>query len=92
MPRPHKKRRISSNIEETYFKPAGIKKRELDMVELYPDEYHAINLIYIDNLDQIKAAEKMNVSQPTFSRILNSGIKKISEAIIKIKVIKIKKI
>ena len=40
---------------------------------------------------QEKAAEKMKVSQPTFSRILKNARKKISEAIIKGKAIKINK-
>ena len=63
--------------------------RTLEEVELLPDELEAIKLHDVDGLDQIQAAKKMNVSQPTFGRILDKAYKKIAEAIVKGKAIKI---
>ena len=72
-----------------YFKPQGIPLRELEEVLLLPDELEALKLYEIDELEQIKAAEKMHISQPTFARLLDSANKKIAQAIIKGKAIKI---
>lgn len=74
-----------------YFKPRGIPLRELEEVILMPDELEALKLHDVDGLEQIQAAEKMNVSQPTFGRILNAAYKKISQAIIKGMAIRIEK-
>ena len=57
-----------------------------------PDEIEAIKLYYIDGMDQTKAAEKMGISQPTFARIADSACKKVADALIKGKAIKINKI
>ena len=46
-----------------------------------PDELEALKLYEVDNFDQITAAGKMRVSQPTFARILSSANKKIALAI-----------
>ena len=43
----------------------------------------------VDGLEQTKAAEKMKISQPTFARILDSAYKKIADALIKGKAIRI---
>ncbi|MFH1967726.1 MAG: DUF134 domain-containing protein [Patescibacteria group bacterium] len=72
-----------------YFKPQGIPLRELEEVVLLPDELEAIKLYEVDGLEQIEASEKMKISQPTFARLLGSANKKIAEAIIKGKAIKI---
>ena len=71
-----------------YFKPQGIPLRELEEVVLLPDELEAIKLYEVDGLEQTKAAKKMEISQPTFARILASANKKVSEALIKGKAIR----
>lgn len=63
--------------------------RLLEEVILLPDELEALKLYEIDELDQTQAAEKMKISQPTFARLLGSANKKIAEAIVKGKAIKI---
>ena len=63
--------------------------RFLEVVELTREEVEALRLKNIKDLDQIEAAKKMNTSQSTFQRILSSAYKKISEAIIEGKAIKI---
>ena len=74
-----------------YFKPRGIPLRCLEEVVLLSDELEALKLHDIDGLEQIEAAKKMKISQPTFARILDSAYKKIANAIIKGKAIKIMK-
>ena len=74
-----------------YFKPQGIPLRELEEVVLLPEELEALKLHEVDGLEQIEASEKMKISQPTFARLLGSAYKKVAEAIIKGKAIKIEK-
>ena len=89
MVRPFKKRCIRSIPNAFYYKPQGIPLRRLEDVELKADEIEAIKLKYVDDLDQAQAAEKMNISQSTFQRILASANKKIADALIHGKAIKI---
>lgn len=63
--------------------------RKLDEVVLAADELEALKLHDVDGLDQISAAKKMTVSQPTFARILDSAYKKAADAIINGKAIRI---
>jgi len=89
MPRPCKRRRVRGKPKETFFKPAGLKLRELKEVNLDYSELEAIKLIDYREVPQEEAAKKMDVSQPTFSRILKSARKKISDALVEGKAIKI---
>ncbi|MCK4805903.1 MAG: DUF134 domain-containing protein [Candidatus Pacebacteria bacterium] len=79
--------RFNSNI--TYFKPQGVPMRFLDIIELTTEEAEALRLKNVQGLDQQEAAKKMNTSQSTFQRILSSAYKKISDALINGKAIKI---
>lgn len=63
--------------------------RFLDVVELTAEEVEALRLKNAQGLDQQEAAKKMNTSQSTFQRILSSSYKKISDALINGKAIKI---
>jgi len=63
--------------------------RFLEIIELTAEEVEALRLKNIKDLDQEKAAKKMNTSQSTFQRILSSAYKKISDALINGKAIKI---
>jgi len=58
-------------------------------VILLPDELEALKLHEVDGLEQIEASEKMKISQPTFARLLGSANKKIAQAIINGKAIRI---
>ncbi len=89
MPRPRLYRKIFFNPKATYFKPQGIPIRFLEIINLTIEEAEALRLKNIENLNQIDCAKKMKTSQSTFQRILQSGYKKISEAIINGKAIKI---
>ena len=89
MPRPKLYRKTKFNPNVTYFKPQGIPMRSLDVVELTIEEVEALRLKNDKNLDQIEAAKIMKTSSSTFQRILSSAYKKITEALIKGKAIKI---
>jgi len=89
MPRPRLCRRVRFNPNITYFKPQGVPMRLLEMIELTSEEIEALRLKNIKNLDQIECAKQMNTSQSTFQRILTSANKKVAEALINGKAIKI---
>jgi predicted DNA-binding protein (UPF0251 family) len=82
MPRPRIPRRLRFNPSVLYFKPRGIPLQHLEEVVLQHDEVEALKLHDVDGLDQVQAAQKMKISQPTFGRTLNSAHQKIATAII----------
>jgi len=89
MPRPCKRRRVGCRPNSSYFKPAGIRKIDLEESILAVDEFEAVRLKDLLELDQNGCAEKMNISQPTFHRLILSARKKIADAIVNGKAIKI---
>ena len=89
MPRPERCRRICCHPDSTFFKPRGIPLSELDIVELRLDEYETVRLADYEGLAQSAAAKSMNISQPTFNRIVGRARKKIAEAIIHGKALRI---
>lgn len=91
MPRRRCQRRIGFNPEFLYFKPAGVNFRALEEVTLRVDELEAIRLKDHEDLEQEKAAEKMKISQPTFHRTLLGARKKIADALVNGKAIRIEK-
>ncbi len=91
MPRPRKNRCIKFNPDITYFKPRGIPLREIGEVVLAPDELEALRLADVKDYDQIEAARLMKISQSTFQRILTLAHRKIAEALIEGKAIRIQK-
>jgi predicted DNA-binding protein (UPF0251 family) len=84
-----RRRRVGFRKKFHYFKPRAIPLRELRETVLTVDEFEAMRLKDKLGLDQIKSAEKMNVSQPTFHRIIESARKKVAEAIVDGRAIKI---
>lgn len=63
--------------------------RNLQVVELSLEEVEAYRLRHIEDMDQQAAAEKMYTSTSTYQRILYSAYKKIAEALVNGKAIKI---
>lgn len=74
-----------------YFKPRGIPLVQLDEVVLNLDELEAIRLADYEGLYHEQAAEKMNISRPTFGRILSEARRKVAEVIVEGKALNIKK-
>ncbi len=89
MPRTKRERTIGFLPGVTFYKPAGVPLRKIEDVNLELDELEAMRLSDYEGLYQEDAAVKMNVSRPTFGRILESAHKKISTAIIEGKAIRI---
>jgi len=89
MVRPRLCRRIRFNPNVTYFKPQGVPMRYLEIIELTTEEAEALRLRNMQDLEQEEAAKKMNTSQSTYQRILSSAYKKVTEALIEGKAIKI---
>ncbi len=88
-PRPKLRRRIRGKPKSYFFKPAGIPVKDLEEINLKHDEFEALRLIDYEELSQEESSNKMNISQPTFSRILSQGRKKIAEAVVNGNAIKI---
>lgn len=82
MARPKALRLIENIPEVTWFKPAGLQRKMLDEVSLTLDEIEAIRLADLEANYQGQVAEKMNVSRQTVGRILASAHKKIAEALV----------
>ena len=89
MPRPLKRRWINSWPGADFFKPRGIPLSTLRVVQLTVDEYEAMRLYDVEELDQEGAAERMKVSRATFGRILTAAHKKVAEALVYGKAIQI---
>jgi predicted DNA-binding protein (UPF0251 family) len=89
MGRPKHCRRVGFLPDTKYFKPRGIPLSELEEVILTVDECEAIRLADLEGLYQEQAAEKMAVSRQTFGRIVESAHKKVAEALVKGKALKI---
>lgn len=69
------------------YKPFGIPMRNLESVHLLFEEFEAIRLADYENLTQEEAAEKMNISRPTFTRLYEKARKNIAKAFIEGKAI-----
>ena len=91
MVRPLKPRRVLFDPDVVYFKPRAVPLSMLEEVDLEIDELEALRLCDLNNLEQTEAAKKMKISQSTLQRILTSARKKVAEALIEGKAIKILK-
>ena len=90
MPRKKKKRWVRLWPEIDCFGPQGTVKAKLEELELTLDELEALRLADFEGQDQVEAAEKMKISQSTFQRILVQARKKLVEALVVGKVIRLK--
>ena len=82
MSRPIKCRRIYQEPSNLLFKPAGIPRGDLEVVQLSLDEVEALRLADLLGLYQEEAAAQMLVSRQTFGNILAMARKKTAECII----------
>jgi len=63
--------------------------RNLEVNYLSPEEAETIRLIDVEGLDQLGAAKKLEISRITVQRIYKSARRKIADAIVNAKAIKI---
>ncbi len=87
--RPKKTRWVKCLPGERCFRPKGRPPRRLDGVILSIDEFEAMRLSCLEGLKQKDAAKLMKISRPTFSRIAASACKKVTDALVNIKAIRI---
>jgi len=90
MPRPFKCRRVCCNPKSDYFKRCGIPMYQLEEVNLTMDELEAVRLGDLEGMYQEDAASNMNISRQTFGNIIDSAHKKIADALLNSKALKIK--
>lgn len=89
MPRHPMRRRVGRLPPCAVFKPAGVPAYELEEVVLKIEEMEALRLKDLLSLDQEECAELMGVSRPTFQRILVEARRKVAEALVDGKVLRI---
>ncbi|PNW26115.1 DUF134 domain-containing protein [Formosa algae] len=82
MPRPRKKRKVNHPPQMQGFKPFGISFCDSEHIIMKYEEYETIKLVIYDDLSQDVAADNMEVSRPTLTRIYNSALKKIGQAFV----------
>jgi predicted DNA-binding protein (UPF0251 family) len=61
----------------------------LESVELSVDEFEAIRLKDLQGLEQTAAGDSMHISQPTFHRVIEAARKKVADALVNGKAIRI---
>ena len=89
MVRPRKLKTINFEPDVTYFKPRAIPLAQLQEVEITFDELETLRLSNLENMNQSEAASNMNVHQSTFQRTLTRGRRKVTDALVNGKAIKI---
>ncbi|MCR4426676.1 MAG: DUF134 domain-containing protein [Firmicutes bacterium] len=89
MPRPPKFRRVELLPQVTVFKPAGVPLRELVEEVLTVEELEAIRLKDMEGLEQEQCAERMQVSRPTFQRVLVAARQKVARALVEGRAIRV---
>jgi predicted DNA-binding protein (UPF0251 family) len=87
--RPKKTRWVKCEPGERCFRPQRKPLNEIEGVYMTIDEFEAIRLSHLEGLDQEKVAKKMKVHRSTISRILDSAHKKVADALVNVKAIKI---
>ena len=82
MVRPRRHRWVEGIPEANYYKPAGIPLRDLEETVLTVEELEAIRLADLEGLYQEHAAERMGVSRQTFGRVISDAHRKIADALV----------
>jgi predicted DNA-binding protein (UPF0251 family) len=87
--RPTKWRKIEYAPKNPYFMPSQEAADTIPENVLKLEELEAVRLKDLDGLEQSECAEKMQVSRPTFQRILLSAREKIADSLVNGKTIHI---
>ncbi len=90
MARPIKCRRVEFLPSITSFIPVEDDNRGLNAINLKVEELEAMRLKDIEGLNQQECADEMGVSRQTFQNIIDSGRKKVTQALIEGRGINIK--
>ena len=82
MSRPKKKRSVNRPPLFSAFKPIGIIGPALEQIALSLDEYEALRLADFLGMEHSEAADEMEISRSTFTRLIEKARHKISRFII----------
>lgn len=89
MARETKCRRVTAVPKVTEFKPVGVPRARLEETVVKIEELEALRLKDLLGLEQEDCADCMRVSRPTFQRILSEGRRKLAQALVEGKTIRI---
>ncbi|MGI6010522.1 MAG: DUF134 domain-containing protein [Ruminococcus sp.] len=82
MPRPCKRRRICEMPKHCSFAPVGESGKDRPIIRLAVDEYEAIRLIDLEDLNQEECAGRMGVARTTVQAIYNSARRKLAQCLV----------
>jgi predicted DNA-binding protein (UPF0251 family) len=82
MPRPQYNRIVHEPPLFSEFKPIGLRGKDLKQIVLTLDEFEAFRLADQLGFSHAMAAEEMEISRPTFSRLIEKARKKIADFIV----------
>ena len=89
MPRPFCKRYVGWQPHVELFRPAGIPAEKLETAVLSLEEIEALRLADLNGQYQEAAAEHMKISRATFARIVESARRKVADALVHGKALRI---
>ena len=89
MPGRRRCRRVGQQPAFTVFGPAETNNAAPEEAVLSVDEFEAVRLKDLEGLDQNECAGMMEISQPTFHRLVIAARRKIADALTHGKTIKI---
>lgn len=82
MPRPKNNRIVYEPPIYTEFKPVGSRGQNLEVIDLTLDEFEALRLADQKAMSHAEAAEEMEISRSTFTRLIEQARKKLTDFII----------
>ncbi len=82
MSRPKKERLVRRPPVYSEFKPAGVMRSSLKQIILELDELEALRLADYLGMDHSEAAEEMEISRSTFTRLVDKARKKVAAFLI----------
>lgn len=82
MVRPRKCRQIRHTPITRFYKPQGMPLRQLRIITLRDEELEALSLADVQELEHEAAAALMNISRPTFSRVLAQARRLVATALV----------
>ena len=82
MPRPKSNRIVHEPPLHTEFKPVGTKGQTLEVIDLTLDEFESLRLADQMGMSHAEAADEMEISRSTFTRLIEAARKKLVDFII----------
>lgn len=82
MPRPKRSRRIHRPPVATGFAPFGISSGSNGNITLLYEEFESLRLSDYEGISQQEAADRMEISRPTFSRIYDQARQKLARVLV----------